>query len=207
MAAATDERPGPAPAGRRASWALENDDLRRRATAHGPRRPFVLDGRSTAMPSRSTPRRFSSELSPGDVVVMDNLSSHKGPNVRALIERQALSCSTAALQSRLQSNRERLCQTKGAPPEGCRADHRGPLEGDRPAPRNLHPIRVRQLLRRRGVRPDSYSGTPLVPERPLAPTRRSQNASTAGDNARKVTNTQAVPRGEGSSWPKNANPS
>jgi transposase len=27
------------------------------------------------------------ELSPGDVVVMDNLSSHKGPNVRALIEK------------------------------------------------------------------------------------------------------------------------
>src|SRR4051794_34342458 len=27
------------------------------------------------------------ELSPGDVVVMDNLSSHKGPNMRALIEK------------------------------------------------------------------------------------------------------------------------
>ena len=27
------------------------------------------------------------ELSPGDVVVMDNLSSHKGPDVRALIEK------------------------------------------------------------------------------------------------------------------------
>src|SRR3712207_7041126 len=26
------------------------------------------------------------ELSPGDVVIMDNLSSHKGPRVRALIE-------------------------------------------------------------------------------------------------------------------------
>ena len=26
------------------------------------------------------------ELQPGDIVVMDNLSSHKGPRVRALIE-------------------------------------------------------------------------------------------------------------------------
>ena len=31
------------------------------------------------------------ELRPGDIVVMDNLSSHKGPRVRALIESRGAS--------------------------------------------------------------------------------------------------------------------
>ena len=56
-----------------------------RAAATGLRESGIagscLMARSTAMPSRSTPRGFVPELSPGDVVVMDNLSSHKGPNV------------------------------------------------------------------------------------------------------------------------------
>jgi len=39
------------------------------------------------MPSRSTSRRFLvPELQPGAVVIMDTLSSHKSPRVRALIE-------------------------------------------------------------------------------------------------------------------------
>ena len=54
----------------------------------------------------------------------------------------------------LQPDRERLCQIESVAPEGCRADHRGPLEGDRSAYRHLHPARVRQLLRRGRVRPD-----------------------------------------------------
>ena len=43
--------------------------------------------RSPAMASRLRQKDLVPELSPGDVVVMDNLSSHKGPNVRALIEK------------------------------------------------------------------------------------------------------------------------
>ena len=67
-------RPCPArtaPAGRRAARALEDYDRRR-----GPQ------------PARHAyvERVLVPELRPGDVVVMDNLSSHKGPRVRTLIE-------------------------------------------------------------------------------------------------------------------------
>jgi transposase len=40
--------------------------------------PFVLDG--------PIARVLVPELEPGDVVIMDNLSSHKGPKVREMIE-------------------------------------------------------------------------------------------------------------------------
>ena len=62
---------GPAPAGPARHGALENDDLRRRATARRASSPRSCSmARSTVMPSRSTPRAFVPELSPGDVVVM-----------------------------------------------------------------------------------------------------------------------------------------
>ena len=49
--------------------------------------PFVLDGpiNRTAF-EVSLERVLVPELRPGDVVVMDNLSSHKGPRVREMIE-------------------------------------------------------------------------------------------------------------------------
>ena len=49
--------------------------------------PFVLDGPINRDAFEAYVEQvLVPELSPGDVVVMDNLSSHKGPNVRALIE-------------------------------------------------------------------------------------------------------------------------
>ena len=49
--------------------------------------PFVIDGaiNRTAFETYVA-KVLVPELSPGDVVVMDNLSSHKGPQVRAMIE-------------------------------------------------------------------------------------------------------------------------
>ena len=49
--------------------------------------PFVLDGaiNRTAF-EIYVAKVLVPELSPGDVVVMDNLSSHKGPQVRVMIE-------------------------------------------------------------------------------------------------------------------------
>ncbi len=49
--------------------------------------PFVLDGpiNRTAFETY-VERVLVPELKPGDIVIMDNLSSHKGPRVRALIE-------------------------------------------------------------------------------------------------------------------------
>jgi transposase len=50
-------------------------------------------------------------LRQGDIVIMDNLSSHKGPRVQALIEGRRDVAIPPALQSRLQPDRESLCQT------------------------------------------------------------------------------------------------
>ena len=49
--------------------------------------PFVLNGaiNRTAFETY-VDKVLVPELGPGDVVIMDNLSSHKGPQVRALIE-------------------------------------------------------------------------------------------------------------------------
>jgi transposase len=49
--------------------------------------PFVLDGpiNRTAFETY-VERVLVPELKPGDIVIMDNLSSHKGPRVRELIE-------------------------------------------------------------------------------------------------------------------------
>jgi transposase len=49
--------------------------------------PFVLDGPMNRRAFETyVARVLAPELRPGDVVIMDNLSSHKGPRVRELIE-------------------------------------------------------------------------------------------------------------------------
>jgi transposase len=49
--------------------------------------PFVLDGPINRNAFETYVEKvLLPELRPGDVVIMDNLSSHKGPNVRAMIE-------------------------------------------------------------------------------------------------------------------------
>jgi hypothetical protein len=49
--------------------------------------PFVFDGPINALTFEAYVEQFLvPELKPGDIVVMDNLSSHKRPKVRALVE-------------------------------------------------------------------------------------------------------------------------
>ncbi len=49
--------------------------------------PFVLDGPINRNAFETYVEKvLLPELRPGDIVIMDNLSSHKGPNVRAMIE-------------------------------------------------------------------------------------------------------------------------
>jgi transposase len=49
--------------------------------------PFVLDGAMNRHAFETyVAKVLAPELRPGDVVIMDNLSSHKGPRVRELIE-------------------------------------------------------------------------------------------------------------------------
>ena len=53
----------------------------------------------------------------GDVVVMDNLASHKVAGVKETIEGASL---PASLQPRPQSNRTSLRQAQSSPSQGCR---------------------------------------------------------------------------------------
>jgi transposase len=56
-------------------------------TLRGMIAPFVLDGAiNRAAFETYVERVLVPELRPGDIVIMDNLSSHKGPRTRALIE-------------------------------------------------------------------------------------------------------------------------
>lgn len=56
-------------------------------TSRGMIAPFVLGGPiNRAAFETYVERVLVPELRPGDIVVMDNLSSHKGPNVRRLVE-------------------------------------------------------------------------------------------------------------------------
>ncbi len=65
------------------------------------------------------------ELSPGDIVVMDNLPAHKVSGVRPAIESGRRHASpAAALFARLQPHRDGLRQAQGAPAQGRRPDHR-----------------------------------------------------------------------------------
>ena len=78
---------GGAIAGRRPARALEDHHLRRRAAPH---RHGGADGARRADRRRHLPgyveRVLVPELRPGDVVILDNLGSHKGAGVRAAIE-------------------------------------------------------------------------------------------------------------------------
>ena len=72
--------------------------------------PFVLDGpMNRAAFLAYVQQVLVPELQPGDVVIMDNLPSHKGPAVRGIIEAAgAQPALPPALQPRLQPHRERL---------------------------------------------------------------------------------------------------
>lgn len=56
-------------------------------TLRGMIAPFVLDGPINRIAFETYVEKvLAPELRPGDIVVMDNLSSHKGPRVREMIE-------------------------------------------------------------------------------------------------------------------------
>lgn len=89
------------------------------------------------------------DLCDGDIVIMDNLSSHKGAAVRTMIE--AAGASLLYLPPRPQSNRERLHQAQGNAAQGCSMNRRGTVANHRCAARHLHADRMRQLLRCRRI--------------------------------------------------------
>ena len=91
-------------------------------------------------------------LKPGDIVVMDNLGSHKrqGRTPRhPRRRRQALL--PAALSARPQSHRAGLRQAQSPAAQSRRANRRSHLAAHRPTPRPLHPSRMRQLPHQRRI--------------------------------------------------------
>jgi hypothetical protein len=65
-------------------------------------------------------------LSKGDIVVMDNLSSHKGRGSSKSSRRLEPSCDTAALQPRHEPHRKSLFQTQSLSAQNRPENHRGP---------------------------------------------------------------------------------
>ena len=91
-------------------------------------------------------------LAPGDIVILDNLGSHKGQRARrAIRQARRIPAVPAALQPGPEPDRAALCQAQGTAQSRCRANHR-PVGQDRQSHRLLHPKRMRQLLRRGRIR-------------------------------------------------------
>ena len=76
-----------APAGERAARTLETTTFVAGLRLTGICAPFVLDGPMNRHTFETyLAKVLAPELWPGDVVIMDNLSSHKGPRVQELVE-------------------------------------------------------------------------------------------------------------------------
>ena len=106
--------------------------------------PWVLDG---PMNRRAFEAYVETQLAPtlakGDVVIMDNLSSHKSPRVVGVApEARRLVPLPPALFPRSQSNRNGLRQAQGASAQAQRANHRGAVDGHRRHLRPLHHLKI-----------------------------------------------------------------
>jgi hypothetical protein len=121
-------------------------------TTRGMVAPFVLDGPINRNAFETYVERvLVPELRKGDIVVMDNLSSHKGTMTRQRIEAAARASSTCRPTRLTSTNRKRLRQTQGALAQGRLANRRRPLGGNRPHGRPPHACRMPKLLRRRRI--------------------------------------------------------
>lgn len=78
-------------------------------------------------------------LQPGDTVILDNLSSHKGPDVQAGIESPVQGSGTCRLTAPIQPDRERHHRAQVPAAQGRRAQRQSPVVGHRCRRRRLHP--------------------------------------------------------------------
>jgi len=111
--------------------------------------PLVLDGAMNGDAFRAYVEQIlAPTLAPGDVVIMDNLSSHKVAGVREAIEARGASLIYLPPYSPdLNPDRAVLRQAQGADPQSRAAQPRRSLECHRTVPRALRPARMRKLLR------------------------------------------------------------
>ena len=122
-------------------------------TRHGMISPFVINGAIDRDAFEAYVKEgLVPELRPGDIVVMDNLSSHKGPKVRKMIEdtgAQLLflppySPDFNPIELAFAKLKARLRKAAGA-------NRRWSLERHRPNLPDLLPARMQKLLQRRRI--------------------------------------------------------
>ena len=96
------------------AWPLEIRDIRQGTRLTGMTAPMVLDGPMTVdCFLADTEQVLAPRLSPGDIVIMDNLPAHRGAAVREAIEAVgAKLLFLPALLARLQPDRERRRQAR-----------------------------------------------------------------------------------------------
>ena len=92
--------------------------------------PLVIDGAMNGDIFRAYVEQvLAPTLQPGEVVILDNLASHKVAGVREAMEARPWRnpCLSAALQSRSQSDRTGFCQAQGAAAQDRCPDRRQPM--------------------------------------------------------------------------------
>ena len=100
--------------------------------------PWVIDApMNRAIFDVYVETQLAPALRPGDVVIMDNLSSHKSQQAEKAIRARGHGSSFAALQPRPQSHRNGLLKTQGPPPLNRRKNHRRTLARHRKHLRTL----------------------------------------------------------------------
>ena len=85
-------------------------------------------------------------LSPGEIVVMDNLPAHKGPRVEQLIKAAGAQLRTCQPQCRHEPDRKSLLQAQGLPAQNRRTDRRWSAARPRNLRRNLQALGMYKLL-------------------------------------------------------------
>ena len=94
-------------------------------------------------------------LKPGDVVILDNLGSHKGKAVRKAIRPASSSCRNTP---RPQPHRAGLRQVQNSAAKGGSAKLRGDLRRLRQNPRPVPARRMRRIPQERRIRVDPKAG-------------------------------------------------
>ena len=111
--------------------------------------PFVLDGPINGQAFRLyVETQLAPTLRPGDVVVMDNLGSHKGRHPKP----RRSSALPAGLQPGPEPHRAGLRQAQAPHAQVPAQRRRGRVANGRTNPRALHTKRMRQLPRQRRIR-------------------------------------------------------
>ena len=116
--------------------------------------PMLLDGPMDGDAFRAyVTQVLAPELTPGDIVVMDNLPAHKVTGVRHAIEAAGATLLYLPPYSPDFNPIENdgLRQAQGDPQAGSRANGRRPLGRSRPIPRRIHPHGMPKLFRRRRI--------------------------------------------------------